>query len=127
MIKRKKHLLHWLIFKELKRKKDNYLDEIHKADCDIYMLVYDEELRGEQQEWINYIEEGLKRKCVLIRSKVDINYLAKFKELSGLEFAKSKRDQRKQFEQTIIEQLRTDNSIESRSVYLVACGLHSTE
>jgi GTPase SAR1 family protein len=102
-------------------KEDNYLDEIYKADCDIYMLVYDEELRVEQQEWISYIEEGLKRKCVLVRSKVDINYLAKFKELSGLEFAKSKRDQRRQFEQTIIEQLRTDNSIESRSVYLVAC------
>jgi hypothetical protein len=95
--------------------------EIHKADCDIYMLVYDEELREEQQRWIVYIEEVLKRKCVLVRSKIDIPYLTKYQELSGTSFIKSERRQRNHFESTIIEQLRLDNSIESRSVYLVAC------
>jgi GTPase SAR1 family protein len=102
-------------------KEDYYLDEIRKADCDIYMLVYDEEFGDEQKEWMSYIEEGFKRKCVLVRSKVDIDYLKKFKELSDTSFVKSERHQRNQFEPTILEQLRTDNSVESRSVYLVAC------
>jgi len=102
-------------------KEDGYLDEIRKADCDIYILVYDEKLREVQQNWIVYIEEILKRKCVLVRSKTDIDYLTKFQELSGTSFAGCEQKQRSEFESTIIEQLRLDNSIESRAVYLVAC------
>ncbi|CAF2115014.1 unnamed protein product [Rotaria magnacalcarata] len=73
----------------------NYLDEIRKADCDIYILVIDEELHEEQQKWIDYIEQEMKRKCVLTRSKVDLYYLAKFRQLS-------------------------DTIVQSRNVYLVA-------
>ncbi len=100
---------------------EKYLDEIYKADCDIYILVHDEELSEVQEKWIIYIEEILKRKCVLVRSKVDIHYLIKFQQLTGTSFAKSERRQRRQFESTIIGQLQLENSIESRSVYLVAC------
>jgi GTPase SAR1 family protein len=102
-------------------KDDIYLEEIYKADCDIYMLVYDEELNEQQQKWIEYIEEILKRKCVLVRSKMDIQFLAKFQELSGTPYAKCDRKQRKHFEARIREQLRLEYSIESRSVYFIAC------
>jgi predicted GTPase len=54
----------------------NYLDEIRKADCDIYILVFDEKLRYEQHGWITYIEQTLMRQCILVRSKVDIDFLA---------------------------------------------------
>jgi GTPase SAR1 family protein len=99
----------------------NYLDEIYKADCDIYILVHDEELSEEQQKWIICIEVVLKRKCVLVRSKVDIHYLIKFHEYTGTYFAMSEPEQQTEFGPTVIEQLRQDNLVESRYVYLVAC------
>jgi hypothetical protein len=102
-------------------KDDVYFEEIYKADCDIYMLVYDEELNEQQQKWIEYIEEILKRRCVLVRSKMDIPFLTKYSELSSTSYAKSDRKQRKHYETRIFEQLRLEHSIESRSVYLIAC------
>ncbi|CAF4897954.1 unnamed protein product, partial [Rotaria sp. Silwood1] len=98
----------------------NYLDEIRKADCDIYILVFDEKLRYEQHGWINYIEQTLKRHCILVRSKVDIDFLAKFRERAGIYFGKSTSMQRNRFTSTIIEQLRFDNEVESHQVYLTA-------
>jgi GTP-binding protein EngB required for normal cell division len=65
-------------------KPGNYLDEIRKADCDIYILVFDEQLRFEQNGWISYIEQVLKRRIILVRSKVDIDFLAKFRERAGI-------------------------------------------
>jgi hypothetical protein len=102
-------------------KEENYFDEIRIADCDIYLLVYNRKLDDEQQEWIIFIEEIIKRKCVFVRSKIDIDYLAEFEKLSGVSFSKSEQNQRRQFESIIIDQLRLDHFIESRSVYLVAC------
>ena len=98
----------------------NYLDEIRKADCDIYILVFDEKLRYEQHGWITYIEQTLKRQCILVRSKVDIDFLAKFRERSGICLGNSTPTQRQQFIPTIIEQLRFDNEVETRQVYLTA-------
>jgi hypothetical protein len=70
---------------------------------------------------MDYIEKALKRKCVLVRSKIDIYYLAKFQELEG----ESAHSEQNRFEPTIIEQLRVDNFIESRSVFLVTCDYSS--
>ncbi|CAF3740689.1 unnamed protein product [Rotaria socialis] len=98
----------------------NYLDEIRKADCDIYLLVFAETLRHEQHGWITYIEQTLKRHCILVRSKVDIDFLSKFRERSGIFFGSSTAEQRAQYTSTIIEQLRFDNEIESHQVYLTA-------
>lgn len=103
----------------------NYLDEIRKADCDIYILVFDEKLRHEQQGWISYIEETLKRQCILVRSKVDMAFLAKFRERSGLCYGNSTVNQREQLTPTIIEQLRFENDAESHQVYLTAADYMS--
>ncbi|CAF1008461.1 unnamed protein product [Rotaria sordida] len=94
----------------------NYLDEIRKADCDIYILVFDDQLRYEQEGWINYIELTLGRKCVLVRSKVDICYLKKFRELANIPFGRSTPEQRSQYDQRIIEQIRYDNQVELRQM-----------
>ena len=56
----------------------NYLDEIRKADCDIYIVVFAKPLSNEQKKWINVIEETLKRPCVLVRSKIDADFMDKF-------------------------------------------------
>ena len=98
----------------------NYLDEIRKADCDIYILVFNEKLRYEQHGWINHIEQTLKRQCILVRSKVDIDFVAKFRERSDMCYGNSTPTQRHQFTPAIIEQLRFDNEVESHQVYLIA-------
>ncbi|CAF1650387.1 unnamed protein product [Adineta ricciae] len=98
----------------------NYLDEIRKADCDIYVLVFDEKLRYEQHGWITYIEETLKRQCVLVRSKIDIDFLAKYRERSGLFYGSSTPAQQNYYTSTILEQLRFDNEMESHRIYLTA-------
>ena len=98
----------------------NYLDEIRKADCDIYILVFDEKLRYEQLGWIKCIEQNLRRKCVLVRSKVDIDYLAKFRERSGMCFSAATPAQHQALTPVILEQLKFDNNIESQHVYLIA-------
>ncbi|UJR27811.1 hypothetical protein I4U23_009080 [Adineta vaga] len=98
----------------------NYLDEIRKADCDIYILVFDEKLRYEQHGWISFIEETLKRQCILVRSKVDIEFLAKYRERSGLFYGSSTPAQRACYTPTILEQLRFDNEMESHQVFLTA-------
>ncbi|CAF2985262.1 unnamed protein product [Rotaria sp. Silwood2] len=98
----------------------NYLDEIRKANCDIYVLVFDDQLCYEQEGWINYIEQKLKRKCVLVRSKVDICYLKKFRELANIPFGRSRPEQRSKYDQRIIEQIRYDIQVKSRHVFLTA-------
>ena len=98
----------------------NYLDEIRKADCDIYILVFDETLRYEQHGWITYIEQTLKRQCLLVRSKVDIDFLAKFRERSGICFGASTPEQRLELTPNILEQLRFDNQVDGYHVYLIA-------
>ena len=98
----------------------NYLDEIRKADCDIYILVFDEKLRHEQHGWISYIEQTLKRQCILVRSKVDTAFLAKFRERLGRCYGNSTASEREKFTPAIIEQLRFDNEVESHRVYLTA-------
>jgi hypothetical protein len=57
----------------------------------------------------------------LVRSKIDIYYLAKFQE----RFGESTNSEQSQFEAAIIEQLQLDNFIESRSVFLVTCDYAS--
>ena len=59
-------------------KPGNYLDEIHKADCDIYIVVFTDKLSSEEQDWIRYIKETLKRRCILVRSKVDCDFFKNF-------------------------------------------------
>ncbi|CAF0823123.1 unnamed protein product [Adineta ricciae] len=98
----------------------NYLDEIRKADCDIYVLVFDEKLRYEQHGWITYIEETLKRQCILVRSKIDIDFLAKYRERSGLFYGSSTVAERNYHTSAILEQLRFDNQMESHRIYLTA-------
>ena len=100
---------------------DAYILEIHKADCDIYVLVYDRDLTDEQNKWIVYIEEILKRKCVLVRSKMDIEYLENFHELTGFNYSQIEHRHRHQYESKILERLHSKYALESHHVYLIAC------
>ena len=105
----------------------NYLDEIVKADCDIYLFIFDKMISDQQKEWIKYIEDVLRRRCILVRSKVDQDFLEKFTETHDQCYSQvvetKKRDQ---LAEPIIEQLRQDNAMESRKVFLVAFNYRMT-
>ncbi|CAF1390741.1 unnamed protein product [Rotaria sordida] len=98
----------------------NYHNEIRKANCDIYILVTDDDLHDEQKNWISFIKETLKRECILVRSKVDILYLTKIRELSGNCYGKNTREERLQYHTTIMDQIRSQNTIPSNKIYLVS-------
>ena len=99
----------------------DYLDESRKADCDIYIIVFDKPFSEEQHEWITQIEETLHRRCVLVRSKIDKDYLTKFKDSFGKCYLRCPEAKRPALSSTIMSQLRSDNAVGSQSVYLVAC------
>ena len=103
-------------------KPGNYLGEIHKADCDIYIVVFTDKLSSEEQVWINYIKETLERQCILVRSKVDYDFFKKFREHSGKCFGESTSTERNESTPGIIVKLRSDNKVESHQgqVYLIA-------
>ena len=109
-------------------KPGNYLDEIHKADCDIYIVVFTDKLSSEEQNWIHYIKETLKRRCIIVRSKVDCEFLQKFLERSGKCFGESTSTERNQWTSGIIDDLRWDNKVESHQdqVYLIAADYMSS-
>ena len=109
-------------------KPGNYLDEIHKADCDIYIVVFTDKLSSEEQDWIRYIKETLKRRCILVRSKVDCEFLQKFLERSGKCFGESTPTEHNQWTSGIIDELRSDTKVESHQdqVYLIAAAYMSS-
>jgi GTPase SAR1 family protein len=50
----------------------NYLELINKADCDMYIIAFDDLFNGHNRTCQKYIENNLKRKCILVRSKADL-------------------------------------------------------
>ncbi len=88
----------------------NYLDEIRKADCDIYIVVFEKLLSDEQIEWIKYIKGTLNRCCVLVRSKVDIEFLEKFYKKFGQFYGEMDKKTRIKLGKSIIEELRQESS-----------------
>jgi small GTP-binding protein len=88
----------------------NYLDELRKADCDIYLVVFNKELTDEQKEWINQIEEHLNRICLVVQSKVDVEFLEKFLQKSGQFYSQMTKQQRIELGKSVIEELRQESN-----------------
>ena len=102
------------------REAGDYRFEIRKADCDIYLLIFDKRISEQQKEWISYIEENLKRRCILVRSKIDEDFLKKFCETHRKCYGEMEREERCSLSESIIKRLRQDNAVMSREVFLVA-------
>ncbi|CAF3703825.1 unnamed protein product [Rotaria sp. Silwood1] len=98
----------------------NYHNEIKKANCDIYILVTDDDLHDEQKDWMTFIRENLNRECILVRSKVDNLYLTKMRELSGNFYIKTTQEERFQYHTMIMDQIRSQNIIPSNKIYLIS-------
>ncbi|CAF1241274.1 unnamed protein product [Didymodactylos carnosus] len=63
----------------------------------------------------------MRRHCVLVRSKVDRDYLMKFKTYSGQYYLRAEPEEREALKDTILAEIKRNNSGESNEVYLVAC------
>lgn len=98
----------------------NYQDEIKKASCDIYILVFDDELDDEQKRWLTYIQNELKRTFVLVKSKVDIPYLKKMRELSGKFYSRTTLEERNQYHKIILNQIEHECQNAIGKVFLTA-------
>ncbi|CAF1150048.1 unnamed protein product [Didymodactylos carnosus] len=97
---------------DLNSKLANYFDEIRKADCDLYIIVFDHQFTDIQHEWHDYIVNQLHRECWLVRSKVDELFLNLFKEEVGQDFDSSDEVTKNKCGETIIEQIRDTVSLD---------------
>lgn len=69
-----------------------YLELITKADCDLYLIVFDQPFQLHHRLWLDYIEKTLNRKCLLVRSKIDLAFHTFYSQLVGKKFRKGMYD-----------------------------------
>ena len=102
----------------------NYIDLITKADCDLYMIVFDESFDRQNQSWLDHIETTLGRQCLLVRSKVDLLFHQFYREESGRRFQNTchkKCDVRYALEKTRQHSLRNyEQQLQERQVFCTA-------
>ncbi|CAF4311362.1 unnamed protein product [Rotaria sp. Silwood2] len=96
----------------------NYFDEIRKADCDLYILVFDNRFADMHKNWHNYIVNELKRECWLVRNKIDDLFLQTFKEDVGQEFNSSSEAKRNRYAESIIKRIRESVSSGTNGIKL---------
>ncbi|CAF2864508.1 unnamed protein product [Rotaria sp. Silwood2] len=96
----------------------NYFDEIRKADCDLYILVFDNRFADMHKNWHNYIVKELNRECWLVRNKIDDLFLRTFKEDVGQEFNSSSEAKRNRYAERIVKRIRESVSSGTNGIKL---------
>ncbi|CAF0996012.1 unnamed protein product [Rotaria sordida] len=99
-------------------KSGNYFDEIRKADCDLYILVFDNKFIDIHKKWYDYIVNELKRTCWVVRNKIDDLFLRIFKEDVGQEFNSSSETKRNLYAERIIKRIRKSVSSNTNELKL---------
>ncbi len=67
----------------------NYIELINKADCDMYIIVFDDLFNGHNDICQKHIENNLKRKCLLVRSKADLLFNQYFQQARQEKYEKT--------------------------------------
>ncbi len=93
-------------------KSGNYFDEIRKADCDLYILVFGDQYTDTQRAWHDYIVNDLHRACWLVRNKVDELFLQTFKENVGEDFDSSEDVTKNEWVGKVIQLIRQTVSVD---------------
>ncbi|CAM4964235.1 unnamed protein product [Rotaria socialis] len=94
-------------------KSGNYFDELRKANCELYILVFQDRLTDIHKKWYDYIVNVLHRECWLVRNKVDDLFLRLFREDVGVEFNSCSEAKRNKFAANIIQRIREQVSYDS--------------
>jgi predicted nucleic acid-binding Zn-ribbon protein len=104
----------------------NYIELIEKADCDMYIIVFDRPFNDHNRTCQEYIENILQRKCLLVRSKADLLFNRFFKEIVNKKYDKKDTGgikERSALTKTEENSLVTfDDKRLSKKVYLTAAG-----
>ncbi|CAF1178109.1 unnamed protein product [Rotaria sp. Silwood1] len=87
-------------------KSGNYFDEIKKADCDLYIIVFNNQFTDVHHEWQRYIVNILERKCILVRSNTDDLFLRTYEESVGQSFDLTDNERKEKYAKNVIEQIR---------------------
>lgn len=68
----------------------NYLQLIGKADCDVYLIVFNDLFSKHNRTCQTYVEEVLKRKCLLIRNQADQLFNQCFRQIYDEPYKKTR-------------------------------------
>ncbi|CAF3726917.1 unnamed protein product [Rotaria socialis] len=92
----------------------NYFDQIKKADCDLYIIVFENNFTDVHRNWQEYIVNRLNRTCWIVRSKVDELFIRTFKQDVGQDFCTCDEITRNKYAEKVVHRVRqlgiTDNS-----------------
>lgn len=91
---------------DLNMKSGNYFDQIKKADCDLYIIVFEHNFTDVHRSWQQYILTQMNRTCWIVRSKVDELFIRTFKQDVGQDFSSSDETIRKKYADKIVERVR---------------------
>lgn len=97
----------------------NYVDKIKKYRCDIYLICSDVQFTEQMKKWYQVITEQLERKCLWIRTKIDRDFLKKFREMNGTPYMRVTPEMRHQSKLEVISTLRSDNKVVDDNAYLI--------
>ena len=64
----------------------NFIDLIHRSDCDAYILVFDRPFDALNQTWFDEITVNLKRRCLLVHSRSDYTFKEFYRETALRDF-----------------------------------------
>ena len=70
----------------------NYFEMITKADCDMYLLVFDKPYSSHNQACVHFIRNSLNRQCLLVRTKSDAVFTHLYREDVGEQFQRDALD-----------------------------------
>ncbi|CAF3956518.1 unnamed protein product [Rotaria sp. Silwood2] len=87
-------------------KSGNYFDQIKKADCDLYIIVFDHNFTDAHRQWQQYIVNNLNRTCWIVRSKVDELFIRTFKQDVGQDFYSCDEMTRRKYAEKVMQRVR---------------------
>jgi len=93
-------------------KSANYFDEIVKAECDLYIIVFDHQFTDIQQQWYDYIVNDLHRECWIVRSKVDGLFRDMFREDVHQDFHVASDEVKNKYAKKIFETVKKTASLD---------------
>ena len=102
----------------------NYLQLIKKADCDLYIIVFDNLFNEHNRICQNYIENELKRQCLSVRSKADVLFNQCFRDSYSENYERTRSSEYRT--KVVLSQIKNhvlktfDDQRLSKKVYLTA-------
>lgn len=102
----------------------NYFDLIRKADCDVYLIIFDREFSAHNRACLDFIENEFSRSCVIVMSKADRRFLDCYEDRYRLPYDPSASNKASVDE--VLRKLRqiskraADQNVLDRDVYLMA-------